>query len=473
MSVESISIIEMLRCCVTAALCSQKYVLHDLLRIQEILATPQDDPAPTEARGEGVPHLNKRTSSAQMQNMYEKVAQLCAITPVEASCDLSSPIDRSLLLSAVQQRRLTQSIELNLSIESKGDMQHRSTSTTDLVTDADKLVQKVVVALLRRDLGCRYANFTVLGEEDDDDADDDSDALLTCLRAYANDIQGSLPHWDALEAHAATYWSPDDSVVIGPSSDALRRRVAVFIDPIDGTNAFVEGELQVPMTLIGIAVDGVPVAGVVNRIFQTDAQGNMLPLSLSFSISSLNSLWPCCGNGIHSSGLHFTVVDGVNVTQRRAASDNNCCRRESADSACLTATFSATTKESILRPYLDRLAPKVDNPARGAGYKLMMVVNRLTDSSSDSPDTADVFITPNDAIKKWDTCAPAAILRALGGRMSDISGHVVQYLPVFDASGNVAKKASTLLPTGFVAARDLVIFRVVSERLARPVELWS
>eukprot|EP00658_Telonema_sp_P-2_P004040 TRINITY_DN11511_c0_g2_i9.p1 TRINITY_DN11511_c0_g2~~TRINITY_DN11511_c0_g2_i9.p1 ORF type:complete len:974 (+),score=191.87 TRINITY_DN11511_c0_g2_i9:88-3009(+) len=60
----------------------------------------------------------------------------------------------------------------------------------------------------------------------------------------------------------------------------LRQRVGLLIDPIDATNSFVKGDPRAPMCLVGITVDGAPVAGIANRVFLKD-EGNQIPTPAS------------------------------------------------------------------------------------------------------------------------------------------------------------------------------------------------
>ncbi len=40
---------------------------------------------------------------------------------------------------------------------------------------------------------------------------------------------------------------------------------------------------------------------------------------------------------------------------------------------------------------------------------------------------SDVYIYPRNGTKRWDTCAPEGILRALGGCMTDVFGREYSY----------------------------------------------
>ena len=55
--------------------------------------------------------------------------------------------------------------------------------------------------------------------------------------------------------------------------------------------------------------------------------------------------------------------------------------------------------------------------AGGSGYKSLCVLLG----------EADAYVYASKGTKRWDTCAPDAILRAAGGNMTDILGQPIQY----------------------------------------------
>lgn len=40
---------------------------------------------------------------------------------------------------------------------------------------------------------------------------------------------------------------------------------------------------------------------------------------------------------------------------------------------------------------------------------------------------AHAYVMPSKGCKKWDTCAPEALLQAFGGKLTDIYGKPIQY----------------------------------------------
>lgn len=55
--------------------------------------------------------------------------------------------------------------------------------------------------------------------------------------------------------------------------------------------------------------------------------------------------------------------------------------------------------------------------AGGAGYKVLTVIDG----------TSDCYLYPKDGTKRWDTCAPEALIRCMNGTMTDIFGNEYSY----------------------------------------------
>lgn len=54
--------------------------------------------------------------------------------------------------------------------------------------------------------------------------------------------------------------------------------------------------------------------------------------------------------------------------------------------------------------------------ASGAGYKILCVIQGL----------ADIYVLSEGSTFKWDSCAPHALLRALGGGVADLTKSILQ-----------------------------------------------
>jgi 3'(2'), 5'-bisphosphate nucleotidase len=178
----------------------------------------------------------------------------------------------------------------------------------------------------------------------------------------------------------------EESVPASPAEVA--RRVASprvwFVDPLDGTREFTEriGEFAV---MIGLAVGGratlgavvMPAGGeaIAGRVgasaFAEDAQGVRRPLSVS------------------------------KVSDPRDA----------------TIVVSRSHRPPLLDPLIERLGIRKVVPCGSVGVK----VSRLVLAQ------ADLYVHDGGGAKRWDTCAPEAVLAAAGGRFTDLHGAPIDY----------------------------------------------
>ena len=65
---------------------------------------------------------------------------------------------------------------------------------------------------------------------------------------------------------------------------------------------------------------------------------------------------------------------------------------------------------------------------------------------------AEVYVEPSTMTKAWDSCAPEVILHAWGGRMTDLEGAPLRYVPCEMRNGK-----------GLVATNGVCHDRVISE----------
>jgi len=157
-----------------------------------------------------------------------------------------------------------------------------------------------------------------------------------------------------------------------------------FVDPLDGTLEFVarNGDFVV---MIGLIENGRPVAGVV-----------VAP--------AMGLAWA----GGESVGAFEVAPDGartpVHVTDTALLSRAN-------------VVVSRSHPSERLQHLIEQLGVEKATPRGSAGLK-------ATDVASGR---ADFYLHPNQAGKRWDTCAPEAIVTAAGGLCTDASGRPIDY----------------------------------------------
>ncbi|XP_016394911.1 3'(2'),5'-bisphosphate nucleotidase 1-like isoform X5 [Sinocyclocheilus rhinocerous] len=162
-------------------------------------------------------------------------------------------------------------------------------------------------------------------------------------------------------------------------------KLVVWVDPLDGTKEYTEGLLDHVTVLIGIAYGGTAIAGVINQPFYNYQMGAGASLG--------RTLWGVLGLGAFGFQLQ-EVPDGKRI---------------------VTTTRSHSNK--LVIDAVQAMEPHDVIRVGGAGNKIIQLVEGKA--------SAYVFASPG--CKKWDTCAPEAILHAVGGKLTDMHGNAYRY----------------------------------------------
>ncbi|XP_047994028.1 3'(2'),5'-bisphosphate nucleotidase 1 isoform X2 [Leguminivora glycinivorella] len=160
--------------------------------------------------------------------------------------------------------------------------------------------------------------------------------------------------------------------------------IVVWVDPLDGTSEYTQGFLEHVTVLIGISVNEKPVAGVIHQPFFKTQTGGEVKMG--------RTIW----------GLSEIGVGGFTP-------------------APPPGSLIITTTRSHSNPVVEK-ALQVMNAAQilrvgGAGYKVLQLLEGK----------ASVYVFASPGCKKWDTCAPEAVLSAAGGKLTDILGNFYKY----------------------------------------------
>uniref|UniRef100_U3I7Y1 3'(2'),5'-bisphosphate nucleotidase 1 n=1 Tax=Anas platyrhynchos platyrhynchos TaxID=8840 RepID=U3I7Y1_ANAPP len=137
--------------------------------------------------------------------------------------------------------------------------------------------------------------------------------------------------------------------------------------------------------LIGIAYGGKAIAGVINQPYYNYEAGANATLG--------RTIWGVLGLGAF--GFQLTEAPAgkhIIVTTR------------SHSSALVNDCISAMNPDNVIR-------------VGGAGNKIIQLIEGK----------ASAYVYASPGCKKWDTCAPEAILHAVGGKITDIHGNSFQY----------------------------------------------
>ena len=180
---------------------------------------------------------------------------------------------------------------------------------------------------------------------------------------------------------------PADGLLSEESVDTVRRldRARVWIvDPVDGTRGFISGNGDFAVQ-IGLAVEGAAALGVV-----------YLPVT---------------------DVLYYAARGhGAWVVRRETAAERLHTSRQTDPPRmrlAVSRTHRSPKMDAVVRAFKFK-----EEVARGSvGIKIGLIVEQQ----------CDLYIHLSPRTKQWDTCAPEAILREAGGRLTDLWGKPYRY----------------------------------------------
>src|ERR1035437_5378926 len=181
---------------------------------------------------------------------------------------------------------------------------------------------------------------------------------------------------------------PDDAILSEEEVDDLESRLASrrvwIIDPLDGTAGYIrrDGDFGVQ---IGLAIDGVPVLGVVHLPFHD---------RLSYAVKDQGA---------------FAVRHGGEPERLETSSHTK-------------------LDEMTLAMSRNHPSPRMGRIVEYFGFTRIinrgsvgLTVGLIADK------ICDIYIHPSPRTKLWDTCAPQVILEEAGGRFTDLFGNEMRY----------------------------------------------
>ncbi|XP_033167411.1 3'(2'),5'-bisphosphate nucleotidase 1 [Drosophila mauritiana] len=156
----------------------------------------------------------------------------------------------------------------------------------------------------------------------------------------------------------------------------------IWVDPLDGTAEYTQGHVEHVTVLIGIAVKDAAVGGIIHQPFYQQPDGEMG-----------RTIWGLKGLGTGG----FTAVP--------------------APAGQFIITTTRSHSNALHQQALNAFASTEVLKVGGAGFKVLQLLEGKAH--------AYVFATPG--CKKWDTCAPEAVLEAQGGCLTNINGEHYAY----------------------------------------------
>jgi len=247
----------------------------------------------------------------------------------------------------------------------------------DPQTEADRASQKCIIGSLLK----IYPALNIIGEEEDIHPSELKDECID----------------DLYDAEVLSKPCPEDLVAVKPDD------VTIWVDPLDGTREFTEGLYDHVTVLIGISMNGKPIAGVIHQPFY-GYQNELHRTKLG------RTMW-----GVRSLGT-FGFTHTPPPKGRRV----------------VTTTRSHSNK--TVMGAIEALKPDQILKVGGAGYKVILLLEG----------TADVYVFATPGCKRWDTCACEALLEAVGGTLTDVCGKHIMYDAQADSYVNKAGVLASL-----------------------------
>lgn len=186
---------------------------------------------------------------------------------------------------------------------------------------------------------------------------------------------------------------PSDWIVTDMDQDVLNLKlpkelenisakdICVWVDPLDGTSEFTQGLVDHVTVLVGVAIGSRAIGGVIHQPFYNN------------NASIGRTLWGIVGGGIGG----FTPI--LPIEGKRI----------------ITTTRSHSNK--IVQTALDAMQPDEIIRVGGAGHKVMLLLEGK----------AHAYVFASSGCKRWDTCAPEAVLKSAGGNLTDLYGDLYSY----------------------------------------------
>jgi len=153
--------------------------------------------------------------------------------------------------------------------------------------------------------------------------------------------------------------------------------LVMYVDPLDGTQSFTDKENESVSVLIGGAINGTAILGVVQQPFIGTTHWGL--------------------KGFRTEVLSRTI-------STRNYSDFIFCTTKSHYTPLVEKVMKTLNPKQILR-------------VGGAGYKSILVLQG----------TVDVYVYPTPGTSKWDTCAVQALIESYGGKLTDRFGRIITY----------------------------------------------
>jgi 3'-phosphoadenosine 5'-phosphosulfate (PAPS) 3'-phosphatase len=315
----------------------------------------------------------------------------------------------------------------------------RSKADGSLVTDADGLAQGAIIQALHQ--ASRHVR--IVGEESAEEMAQhqgkhahesiDTDLWQRChaevRMRYLQTPQQSESETKIMPLSPDAVNQPIPDVTVEDSADFIvdAKRVSIFVDPLDGTKSYTRGEYDCVSILIGVVLDNEPVFGVVGKPF---GYTGYTPILDSECVTIFGG--PLL-KGVYVAGAGtITATPAFHNNNSDSNGSSNNLHNDPADLP--KAVISGSRSQGVVHDFCVYLGSKgLINPQpmliSGAGEKSLRLILQHSNEA--------LWFFPKAGTSLWDVAASDALLRALGGKLTDKYGNHMNYAKTRTEAENV------------------------------------
>jgi len=284
-----------------------------------------------------------------------------------------------------------------------------------VVTDADIAAQKSIVQTLRQ----VSSDVAIIGEESPEDMpgknvdisytiqDDYITNIMSLSKEevrnrYHGRVECPLAKGNTSQSTEDTTTNEDNLGVDESSLIVTADRVRIFVDPLDGTKAYASGDYDSVTILVAIILDGRPTFGVIAKPFGYNHHATLLD----------TNCFVVYGGELLHSHVYFAGVSKSCVIPPLPVDHPP------------RAIISSSRSEGIVKDFCSSLAEQnLLHPdplnVSGAGEKSLRLIV--------GTEQERLWFFPKPGTSRWDVAASDALLRALGGKLTDQYGQELDY----------------------------------------------
>jgi 3'-phosphoadenosine 5'-phosphosulfate (PAPS) 3'-phosphatase len=185
-------------------------------------------------------------------------------------------------------------------------------------------------------------------------------------------------------------------------------RVGIIVDPLDGTKSYALGEYDAVSILISIILDNQPCFGVITKPFGYLPEANLTTMLNTSCVSIYGG----------------PLVKGAYVAGGKTLQATPIVTASTAAEELPRAVISTSRSKGIVNEFCVHLGEqglihKEPLLISGAGEKSLRLILQINNEA--------LWFYPKSGTSLWDVAAPDAILRSLGGKLTDKFGNAMDY----------------------------------------------